>query len=120
MSVHYYFQNLGRREHLEGLLGEQIRGAVDKFLQKDRYNLVTRIRTERARNDYRTPEFLCEVRLDSYRFSAPIVVKKIGPDFHHAVNLVAQTLKKILRRKTKRLENYKRHANCEIENVQSV
>lgn len=120
MSVYYYFQNLGRREHLEAYLGEQICGAVDKFLEKDNYKLITRIRAERARNEYRSPEFLCEVRLDSYNLDAPIIVKKIGPNFHHAAQLVAQTLKKILRRQSKKKLFNKRHKSIEKLNMEEV
>jgi ribosome-associated translation inhibitor RaiA len=113
MTTQTYFQDFEQTDGLTDFLKKRIQTVVDQFITSGRYGLITRIHTVRARNDRRKPKFLCEIRLDTPQYSAPIVIKKKSSNFYHAALQVGQVLKKVLRRQSgRRAHHHRRDAHC--------
>ncbi|HEY8272477.1 MAG TPA: HPF/RaiA family ribosome-associated protein [Pseudobdellovibrionaceae bacterium] len=110
MQVQTCFRDLDKTDTLEAYLRDKIGSSIENFLKKDPNSTATvRIELDRHRNQNRKPSFVCEVILKPTHQKGTLKVSKGGEDFYTAVNEAAAALRTILRRRSTRKSQHRRH-----------
>ncbi|MBC7371943.1 MAG: HPF/RaiA family ribosome-associated protein [Bdellovibrionaceae bacterium] len=110
MNTTVFFRDIGKTEALENYLEEKVAGATEGFMKYDHQtSLTVRIETERRRTENRKPAFICELILKPSHQKGTLKVRKNGEDFHTAVNDATAALRTILRRRSTRRSQHRRH-----------
>lgn len=110
MQIQTFFRDLGKTDALEAYLRDKIGSSIESFLKKDPHSAATvRIEQDRRRSQSRKPSFVCEVVLKPTHQKRTFKVSKSGEDFYTAVNEAAAALRTILRRRSTRKSQHRRH-----------
>lgn len=110
MQIQTIFRDLGKTDALESYLKEKIGASIESFLKYDPNTTATvRIELDRRRSQNRKPAFICEVLVKPTHQKQTIKVSKSGEDFYTAASEAAAALRTILRRRSARKSQHRRH-----------
>ena len=110
MNTTVFFRDIGKTEALENYLQEKVESATEDFMKYDAETMLTvRVESERRRTENRRPAFVCELILKPSHQKGTLKVRKNGEDFHTAVNDATAALRTILRRRSTRKSQHRRH-----------
>jgi len=108
--MNIFFRDIGKTESLDAYLSEKVGSTIESFLKYDENASVTiRIELDRHRTQGRKPSFNCEIILKPTHQKGTIKVHKNGEDFYSAVNAATAALRAILRRRSTRKAQHRRH-----------
>ena len=105
-----FFRDIGKTEALENYLHEKLASATEGFLKYDSEAVLTvRVESARRRTENRRPAFVCELILKPSHQKGTLKVRKTGEDFHGVVIDATAALQTILRRRSTRKAQHRRH-----------
>ncbi|WP_413289149.1 HPF/RaiA family ribosome-associated protein [Bdellovibrio sp. HCB337] len=110
MQTDIIFRDLEKSEALEAYLIEKIGSSLETYFEKDENGHATiRVETDRHRTLTRKPSFMCELIFKPSYQKRTIKIRKTGEDIYSAAHEVAVALKAIMRRRTGRKAQHRRH-----------
>jgi ribosome-associated translation inhibitor RaiA len=122
MQLNVVFRDISRTESLEEYLYDKVVSAAEGFLKYDRNATATvRVEPVRHRTDNRKPAYICEIILKPSQQKGTLKVHKNGEDLRSAVIDATTALRTILRRRSTRMSQHRRHEHGrELENLLAV
>jgi len=110
MQTEIFYRDITKTEALENFLLEKTESALESFLKNDpEAHLIVRVQTERHRTYTRKPVYKCEIILKPSHTRGVMKVVKQDADFYECVNKSVLALKAMLRRRSDRFHDHRRH-----------
>ena len=110
MQIDIIVRDLDKSETIEAHIMNKLGSTIENFLKNDENGHATvRIEMERHRTLNRRPSYSCEVIVKPSYQRRTIKVSKSGEDFHAAANEAAAALRTVLRRRSARKYQHRRH-----------